>query len=179
MAPTLLTSSVPISSSTFQMVDNVLVKENGIPDLPQGYQVRRLELEDYSNNVLNVLKTLTTVGNISKEEYEQVFVEWSRNSHIYNPLCITNQDGVIVATGMLLVETKLIHKCGKVGHIEDIAVQGSEQGKKLGLIMIKNLLSIAKFKECYKVILDCDPKNIGFYEKCGFNQEGIEMGYRF
>lgn len=177
MAPTLITSSS--SASSFNMVETPLFSSNEIPALPFGYEIRRLSINDYDNNVLEVLKTLTTVGDVTKEEYERCFVEWARNSHIYNPLCITNLDGVIVATGMLLIECKLIHKCGKVGHIEDIAVLGSEQGKKLGLILIKHLLKIAQFNKCYKTILDCDVKNIGFYEKCGFEQEGVEMGYRF
>ncbi|ODV96047.1 hypothetical protein PACTADRAFT_40804 [Pachysolen tannophilus NRRL Y-2460] len=150
-----------------------------IPSLPDGYILRSLEENDFNNNLIPVLKTLTTVGDVTKEEFANLYSEWIANSHVYNPLVITNREGKVVASGMLIVESKLIHKCGKVGHIEDIAVDLSEQGKKLGLILIKNLVELARLKNCYKVILDCDAKNTGFYEKCGFSQEGIEMGFRF
>ena len=30
----------------------------------------------------------------------------------------------------------------------------------------------------YKIILDCDEKNVKFYEKCGFNNAGVEMQIR-
>ena len=80
---------------------------------------------------------------------------------------------------MLLVERKLIHSCGLVGHIEDISVLQTEQGKSLGLYIVRYLANLAKARGCYKVILDCSPENIKFYNKCGFNQCGIEMSQRF
>jgi glucosamine-phosphate N-acetyltransferase len=57
--------------------------------------------------------------------------------------------------GTLLVERKFVHCNGKVGHIEDIAVSGDQQGKKLGLRMIEALQYIGAQNGCYKVILDC------------------------
>ena len=45
--------------------------------------------------------------------------------------------------------------------------------------MIEKVVQIAKKEGCYKVILDCDTKNVGFYQKCGFKNKGIEMALYF
>lgn len=56
----------------------------------------------------------------------------------------------IAATGTILIEHKFVHKNGIVGHIEDIAVDSSHQGKKLGLRIIEALKFIAQQTGCYK-----------------------------
>lgn len=85
----------------------------------------------------------------------------------------------MVAVGMVLVERKLIHECGLVGHIEDIAVDKAQQGKKLGIRLIKTLTEIGKAMGAYKVILDCSDHNVEFYEKCGYVRAGVEMSLKF
>lgn len=47
-----------------------------------------------------------------------------------------------------------------IGHIEDIAVSKSVQGKKLGLRMIHALSGVGERMGCYKIILDCSRDNI-------------------
>lgn len=147
--------------------------------LPEGYSFRQLQQNDYSNDYLETLKVLTTVGEISPEMFADVFNNWLSLPEIYQPHVITNNDGTVVATGMLFIERKVIHECGSVGHIEDIAVAKSEQGKKLGFSMISGLTEVAKNKGCYKIILDCSPHNVKFYEKCGYKNDGVEMVKRF
>ena len=148
--------------------------------LPEGYTFRKVQLSDFSNNYIETLAVLTTVGDISETDFTKVFQHWESLPEIYYPRVITDASGVVVATGMLVVERKVIHGCGCVGHIEDISVASEQQGKKLGFAMVTGLMELAKSKAgCYKVILDCDPKNLGFYEKCGFNQAGIEMSKRY
>lgn len=147
--------------------------------LPTGYTLRKLLKSDYANGYIETLEGLTTVGTISKQKFEDLVEYWDSISELYKPHVITNKNGVVVATGMLLAEKKLIHDCGLVGHIEDISVAKSEQGKKLGYTMITSLTDLAKKAGCYKVILDCSPHNVGFYEKCGLKPDGIEMLLRF
>lgn len=77
------------------------------------------------------------------------------------------------------MERKFTRGLGVVGHIEDIAVSKTMQGRKLGLYLIKTLEEVARTQGCYKVILDCSTANIreyqtraaltvsAFYEKCG------------
>lgn len=148
--------------------------------LPEGYTFRKVQASDYTNNYLQVLAVLTTVGDISEPKFTELIEHWESLPEIYYPRVITDASGVVVATGMLVVEKKMIHGCSSVGHIEDISVATDQQGKKLGLSMVTGLIELAKaIPDCYKVILDCDAKNIGFYEKCGLAQAGIEMATKF
>lgn len=150
-----------------------------VPNLPEGYSIRRVQASDYNNGVLETLALLTTVGKISKEEFESQIATWDRTPDIYQTMVILDLAKRVVAVGTLIVESKLIHNCGKVGHIEDIAVALNQRGKKLGLTLIRHLMRIGCEAGCYKVILDCDPVNEPFYMKCGLSNTGYEMQYRF
>ncbi|ODV58666.1 glucosamine 6-phosphate N-acetyltransferase [Ascoidea rubescens DSM 1968] len=150
------------------------------PQLPEGYTIRRMEAADYDKGVLDTLATLTTVGEISKNDFIEQINYWNQNKAIYNPtVIIIEETQEIVGTGMVFIEKKLIHNCGKIGHIEDISIKKSQQGKKLGLFLINYLTDIAQKNNCYKVILDCSQENIKFYEKCGYNKDCFSMAYRF
>ncbi|CAK7912913.1 hypothetical protein CAAN3_14S02344 [[Candida] anglica] len=145
--------------------------------LPEGYSIREVRASDHLP-YLESLKVLTTVGEISKSQFEELVEYWKKNE-VYHPHVVANEKDEVVATGMLLIERKAIHECGLVGHIEDISVAGHQQGKKLGYNMICTLAEKAKQAGCYKVILDCSPHNVEFYEKCGFKNDGTEMVKRF
>lgn len=152
--------------------------------LPEGYTIRRIQESDYERGVLQTLTALTTVGEISKLQFENIVSKWDaltliNGSKIYNPVVIVNDQDQVVATGMIFLEEKLIHQGGFVGHIEDIAVREDQQGKHLGKILINELTKIGEKAGAYKIILDCDPKNVGFYNKCGFSEAGVEMTLRF
>lgn len=99
-----------------------------------------------------------------------------QSNQIYFPIVIilkaTDQ---VVATGNVFIEKKFLRGLGSVGHIEDIAVDKTQQGKKLGLRLIQTLTDISEALGCYKTILDCSDENTPFYEKCGFVRKGNEM----
>ena len=81
----------------------------------------------------------------------------------------------IVATATLLLERKFLRGGAIAGHIEDVSVKTSHQGRGLGRVLIDTLTSLARKKSCYKVILDCEDRNVAFYEKCGYDRAGVEM----
>ena len=58
---------------------------------------------------------------------------------------------------------------GICGHIEDIVVAQGYRGKNIGIKLIELLKQLAVVNKCYKVILDCDTKNVAFYEKVSFS----------
>jgi len=142
--------------------------------LPTGYTLRPLYKSDYSE-FLDVLRVLTTVGDISEEEWSKRYDWMAARNEEYFTLCITDDKGKVVAVGSLIVEKKFIRNLGQVGHIEDIAVLENQQGKRLGLKMIHALDHISEKVGCYKSILDCSEKNQGFYEKCGYKLAGVQM----
>ncbi|KNG50277.1 glucosamine 6-phosphate n-acetyltransferase [Stemphylium lycopersici] len=121
-----------------------LISPDVLKALPEGYSCRPLERKDYGNGFLDVLRVLTTVGDITEEQWNERY-DWmaSRNDEYYL-LCITDSSNAIVGTGALIVERKFIHQLGLVGHIEDIAVAKDQQGKKLGLRIIQALDFVAE-----------------------------------
>ncbi|KAJ9204569.1 hypothetical protein DTO166G4_7479 [Paecilomyces variotii] len=147
--------------------------------LPEGYTVRPLRRSDYHNGYLDVLRVLTTVGDVSVEQWNQRYDWMSVRSDEYYLLVICDGTGRVVGTGSLIVERKFIHSLGMVGHIEDIAVEKGQQGKKLGLRIIQALDYVAEKVGCYKTILDCSEANEGFYVKCGFKRAGLEMAHYY
>ncbi|KAJ5946013.1 Acyl-CoA N-acyltransferase [Penicillium verhagenii] len=156
-----------------------LISPEVISLLPTDYTIRPLRRSDYQRGYLDVLRVLTTVGEISEEQWDERF-EWikSRNDEYYMMVVCDGADRV-VGTGSLIVERKFIHALGMVGHIEDIAVEKGQQGKKLGLRIIQALDFVAAQVGCYKSILDCSEANEGFYVKCGFKRAGLEMAHYY
>lgn len=114
----------------------------------------------------------------------------------YSIVIVDNVSDRIVAIGTVFIERKFLRGFGSVGHIEDIAVDKSQQGKKLGLRIIQALTHISENTGCYKTILNCNDGNIreslvdvcgesaaltsrhvhtAFYEKCGYTKKENEM----
>ncbi|CCD26104.2 glucosamine 6-phosphate N-acetyltransferase NDAI_0G03270 [Naumovozyma dairenensis CBS 421] len=153
--------------------------------LPEGYKIRRIEKKDYEG-VVETLAVLTTVGNLTREQFESIVDYWNsvqmyhdKSIYKYNPSVIVdvNTDEV-AAVGNIILEQKLIHEGGICGHIEDIAVSKNHQGKKLGKALLGYLSDLGFQSGCYKIILDCNEKNVKFYEKCGYSTTAIEMQKR-
>ncbi|KAJ6442325.1 acetyltransferase [Purpureocillium lavendulum] len=146
--------------------------------LPEGYKLRPLRRSDYDTGFLDCLRVLTTVGDIAKDDFEAQYERMLKQEGYYI-IVIEDDAGLVVATGALIVEHKFIHNLGAVGHIEDIAVSKSQQGKKLGLRLIQALDFVAERIGCYKSILDCSDANEGFYIKCGFRRAGLQMAHYY
>ncbi|PGH14625.1 hypothetical protein AJ79_02960 [Helicocarpus griseus UAMH5409] len=147
--------------------------------LPEGYTIRPLCRSDYSSGYLDVLRVLTSVGDFTVEQWNERYDWMAKRSEEYFLLVICDGEGRVVGTGSLIVERKFIHSLGMVGHIEDIAVERGQQGKKLGLRIIQALDYVAQMVGCYKSILDCSEANEGFYVKCGFKRAGLEMAHYY
>ncbi|KAI9809110.1 MAG: hypothetical protein M1825_002399 [Sarcosagium campestre] len=152
--------------------------------LPESYSIRPLQRTDYQAGFLDVLRVLTTVGDINEARWNERYDWMQRRNDAdggygdYFVLVILDSQR-IVGAGTLVVERKFIHDLGRVGHIEDIAVAKDQQGKKLGLKMIQALDFVAEKVGCYKSILDCSEANEGFYVKCGFKRSGLEMAHYY
>ncbi|CRG86230.1 glucosamine-phosphate N-acetyltransferase [Talaromyces islandicus] len=147
--------------------------------LPEGYSARPLRRSDYHLRYLDVLRVLTTVGDITEAMWNERYDYLKKRNDEYYLIVICDGSGKIVGTGSLIVERKFIHTLGLVGHIEDIAVSQDQQGKKLGLRIIQTLDYVAAKVGCYKTILDCSEVNEGFYIKCGFKRAGLEMAHYY
>ncbi|PNH12865.1 Glucosamine 6-phosphate N-acetyltransferase [Tetrabaena socialis] len=137
------------------------------------YQARQLHASDYDKGFLEVLAHLTTVGEVSRETFEEQLKRMDAAGG-YRTV-VVEDEGRVVATASMVVELKFIHACGKVGHIEDVVVDPAHRGKNLGLVLVGALVDAAREMGCYKVILDCAEANVAFYEKCGLTRKEVQM----
>jgi len=134
---------------------------------------RLLQKADLQKGFLELLSQLTTVGNIPKSDFIKRFSEivTNKNHRIY----VLEQGKKIVSCATLFLEPKFIHECGLVGHVEDVVVDKACRGQKLGKKIIDFLSAEAERLGCYKILLDCSDKNVGFYEKCKYTRKGAYM----
>jgi glucosamine-phosphate N-acetyltransferase len=138
-------------------------------------KIRELKKDDLWNGFLASLDSLRQASNIKKETALKIFDKINQNpDHI---IAVAELDGKIVGSATLLLESKFIHEGGVVGHIEDVVVNKSHQGKKIGEKIIKFLLEQAENKGCYKTILDCIDDVKPFYEKLGFKQNANALRF--
>lgn len=136
-------------------------------------EIRHLEKEDYCKRYIHLLKQLSTIDEdkITKNDFDSFVNNLNDNHQIY----VIEKDNQIVGSITLIIENKIIHNFGKVCHIEDVVVDKNIRGRSLG----KKLLNFAKEfsikNNCYKIILNCNEKNVIFYENCGFEKKELEM----
>ena len=93
-----------------------------------------------------------------------------------NIICLVALDDTeIVGTATLHIIQKSNRK---MGLIEDVVTHPKHQGKGIGKQLVSELTKKAKNHGCYKIILNCTPENVIFYEKIGFSKEQLQMTVR-
>ena len=128
--------------------------------------------QNMSDNQIKIyLELLSELTNVYKDQLELNFmINTFKNNIKLLPdniiIFICMIDDKIVGSGSLIVENKIIHKYGKVGHIEDVVISNKYRGFGFGKDLINYLLDFARNLHCYKVILDCNDENLNFYKKC-------------
>lgn len=120
---------------------------------------------------LNLLSKLTVVEDLSNKK----FMEQIDNIYKTGIIYVAYIGMEIIGTGTIIIEPKIIRNAMSVGHIEDVVVD--EKWRNRGISsQILNLLKAYGFnKNCYKIILDCDPKVIPVYKNSGFEEKGVQM----
>lgn len=140
-------------------------------------RIRKLEVDDYNKGFVELLGQLTSTGNITFNMFEERWMDVRKNPDQAILVIENLKTNRIVAAGTLLIERKFIHEGGTCGHIEDIVVDTTQRGQNLGKRIVEKLRTVGEDAGCYKVILDCDEKLVGFYEKCGFQKKAIQMAW--
>jgi len=135
--------------------------------------IRELLIDDFYNGYPELMYEFTSYSHITSFEKFKNDINESKNNCKILVIC-NMQTNKIIGAGTIFKLIKLHNN--PVGQIEDVIITESYRKKKLGKLLIKELVRIAinEFK-CYKVILNCLDKNIGFYLKCGFKVVGAEM----
>lgn len=138
-------------------------------DPGDGLVLRPLCMGDINRGFLKVLGQLTETGVVSPEQFTKTFEHMKSSGDYYVTVVEDTNLGQIVATATLVIEHKFTHSCAKRGRIEDVVVSGECRGKQLGKLLTSTLTLLSKQLNCYKITLECLPKNVAFYKKFGYS----------
>merc|ERR1712241_324794 len=169
MFPSSVLSDLDLSSSVNQArFDPPLsVTEPG-----SGLVLRPLYLEDYDRGYLALLSQLTSVGDITREQWESRWHQMRDSNNTYYVIVLEDRTlGKVVGAATMARERKFIHSCGSVGRLEDVVVSDDYRGKQLGKLLVATASLLAVKLGCYKVTLNCNDKMIKFYASLGYKSE--------
>jgi len=134
-------------------------------------KIRRLDLHDLKLEYSTVLEQLGPLFTNIKEQ-ENILRERYLNGN--SPTFVWVEGGVIVGTATLYILDKLQFRY-PYGILDDVAVLPEWRSKGIARQLIKYCIMYAHAKGCFKVILDCDPNLIKYYEQFGFYLNGSCM----
>ncbi|CAL9701931.1 unnamed protein product [Knipowitschia caucasica] len=134
----------------------------------EGLILRPLCIADFNRGFFKVLSQLTQTGDVTPEQFIKKFDHMKKTGDYYVIVVEDTHLGQIVATATLITEHKFIHSCAKRGRVEEVVVTDVCRGKQLGKLLVATLILLSKKLECYKITLECAPKNVTFYEKFGY-----------
>ena len=128
----------------------------------------------YDSDFESFVETLSSLRRVTFRDKEQFAFHCL---HTYNPIRKTRvwiYNGLlkemVFGTYTIILEDKFIHDCGRVAHIEDVAVREGYHGYGIGKALMDDAIDIASRAGAYKLILNCSPNLVRFYEKCGLYQ---------
>ena len=96
-----------MSSPPSALFSSDLISPTVLSALPKDYSMRPLQRSDYHAGVLDVLRVLTTVGDISEEAWTERYDWMAKRGDEYYILAVCDGEGKIVGTGCVVVERKL------------------------------------------------------------------------
>ena len=137
--------------------------------------IDNIRTQSYSPDYCHLLSQLTECPPLTPLDFELIIKNLPKNHFIF--VCLLDSKPIGMIT--LLIEQKLIHNGKCVGHIEDVVVDKQYNGKGIGKQMIQYVSDLAKNKNCYKIILNCNDEIKVFYEKNGFVEKNINMSKYF
>jgi len=144
----------------------------------EGLRVRPLCVGDWDRGFLELLGQLTTVGEISRDQWEDRFSEMKTGTGTYFVVVVEDVgEGRVVGAATLLLEKKFIHKCGQVGRVEDVVVSDQYRGRQLGKLVVGVCSLLAYRLHCYKVTLNCNDSMLKYYTGLGFTTEQGNSNY--
>jgi glucosamine-phosphate N-acetyltransferase len=139
------------------------------------WTIREMTPADLNSRFLETLASLSEVG-LTPDEAEPVFrrrlVQGIRTY-------VALQGRQVIGTASLLVEQKYIHRGGLVGHIEDVAVHRTWQGRGIGTAVVGFATEEARKVGCYKVVLDCFEGLVPFYTRLGYRPFNLGLRVDF
>lgn len=148
---------------------------NSTKDVNNTIIFRLIDKSDYYKNYLQLLSQLTEVGDISYEAFVEILGKIQSQIWVLED----TQTKKIVGSASILFEKKIIHGGGIVAHLEDVVVDESYRGMRIGQKLIANMIDKARESGAYKIIADCKTDLLSFYSKNGFQKKGEQIAIYF
>ncbi|GBP65936.1 Probable glucosamine 6-phosphate N-acetyltransferase [Eumeta japonica] len=144
--------------------------------------VRPLQRSDYDKGFMQLLSQLTSVGNITRKQFDDRFTQMKQSGGYYVTVIEDTRSAKIIGSATLTVEQKFIHNCSLRGRLEDVVVNDTYRGKQLGKLIVVTVSLLAQELGCYKMSLDCKDKLVKFYETLGYilepgNSNAMNMSF--
>lgn len=134
--------------------------------------IREIEGGDY-NGYMNIMYEFANYKyTISYDE----FISYIETMNNFNKILVvySRKQERIIGAGTIFKLSKLHNN--PVGQIEDFIITENYRHLGIGHLLSDKLVNIGKFVfKCYKIVLNCQEKNIGFYEDCNFCKESVQM----
>jgi glucosamine-phosphate N-acetyltransferase len=133
-----------------------------------------VEQESIKGQYIQLLSYLTSTYDLTIEHFNNNIKEIFKMGIII--VCIIREKDkvILVGSGTIIIEPKIIHGGKSVGHIEDIVVHPQYRSKGVAQTILNMLVDYSK-PSCYKVILNCNPNMEEFYNRSGFDKKCIQM----
>lgn len=91
-------------------------------------------------------------------------------------VCVYQEGQRLLGTATLIIQLNLSHGGRPYGHIENVVTDQNFRVSGIGRKMMDYLVKKADERNCYKIVLSCEKKNVPFYKKCNLNLTGeVEM----
>ena len=146
-----------------------------------------LELKELVNSfskktIISYISVLNCLSNVYNDDDELEFLIDNFKDYVLSlpkhiKIYIMFEMNDIIGSGTLVIEPKIMHGFGKIGHIEDVIISNNVNSKDYHQNLVDFLISKAKFFNCYKVILDED--NQTEYKKDYIISKSNKISYYF
>ncbi|OMJ73979.1 hypothetical protein SteCoe_27190 [Stentor coeruleus] len=141
-----------------------------------GCTIRNLSEDDFRKGFNELMTVLDTEAQLDEEG----FIEYCSNirkmpDEYMHIVAEETLSGRIVASASVMIERKYLRTGGKVGHLEDLIVNPSFRKQGLGKKILDILITRAREKGCYKVIISAVHDSSEYFEKNGFKKKGLNM----
>ena len=140
--------------------------------------IKTLELnQKHYNEIIQLYNNFSKIDKIilNFKNLKSLIERLPQNHNIFLYL----ENNIIVGAITLIIEEKIIHSGGKVGHIEDFVVLDEYRNKGIGSLLYNYVKILCEQNKCYKMILDCNELLENYYIKKGFVKKGSCLGYYF
>lgn len=129
--------------------------------------IRGLRKQDFENGLIECYNALAETDFTGRKWAIPIFTGRRQDSNVWMFVAVDDDERVLGTASVFLYPTYL-HGGAYAAHIEDVAVHPDHQRKGIGRALVEHCLKRCRLANVYKVVLNCSPANIPFYQKCGF-----------